>query len=121
MIQRPQRSARTATLFPYTPLFRSIPATTGYIFLRGEYAVSAERLNKALAEARAAGLLGKNILGSGWDYDCFVHTGAGRYISGEETALINSLEGRRANPRRKPPFPQISGAWGRPAVVHNVE
>src|SRR3546814_5623650 len=53
--------------------------------------------------------LGKNILGSGWDYDCFVHTGAGRYICGEETALINSLEGRRANPRAKPPFPQISG------------
>src|SRR3546814_7421282 len=73
----------------------AIQATTGYIFLRGEYVVSAERLNKALAEARAAGLLGKNILGSGWDYDCFVHTGAGRYICGEETALINSLEGRR--------------------------
>src|SRR3546814_5848959 len=65
--------------------------------------------------------LGKNILGSGWDYDCFVHTGAGRYICGEETALINSLEGRRANPRAKPPFPQISGAWGRPTVVNNVE
>lgn len=99
----------------------AIGATTGYIFLRGEYVVAAERLNKALAEARAAGLLGKNILGSGWDYDCFVHTGAGRYICGEETALINSLEGRRANPRAKPPFPQIAGAWGRPTVVNNVE
>lgn len=99
----------------------AIQATTGYIFLRGEYVVAAERLNKALAEARAAGLLGKNILGSGWDYDCFVHTGAGRYICGEETALINSLEGRRANPRAKPPFPQIAGAWGRPTVVNNVE
>ena len=99
----------------------AIGATTGYIFLRGEYVVSAERLNKALAEARAAGYLGKNILGSGWDYDCFVHTGAGRYICGEETALINSLEGRRANPRAKPPFPQISGLWGRPTVVNNVE
>lgn len=99
----------------------AIKATTGYIFLRGEYVVAAERLNKALAEARAAGLLGKNILGSGWDYDCFVHTGAGRYICGEETALINSLEGRRANPRAKPPFPQIVGAWGRPTVVNNVE
>ncbi len=99
----------------------AIQASTGYIFLRGEYVLAAERLNRALAEARAAGLLGKNILGSGWNYDCFVHTGAGRYICGEETALINSLEGRRANPRAKPPFPQIAGAWGRPTVVNNVE
>jgi NADH-quinone oxidoreductase subunit F len=99
----------------------AIQATTGYIFLRGEYVVAAERLNKALAEARAAGLLGQNILGSGWSYDCFVHTGAGRYICGEETALINSLEGKRANPRAKPPFTQISGLWGRPTVVNNVE
>ncbi|TAL07878.1 MAG: NADH oxidoreductase (quinone) subunit F [Porticoccaceae bacterium] len=96
-------------------------ATTGYIFLRGEYVLAAARLNQALAEARAAGLLGRNILGSGWDFDCFVHTGAGRYICGEETALINSLEGRRANPRAKPPFPQIAGAWGRPTVINNVE
>ena len=95
--------------------------TTGYIFLRGEYVLAAARLNQALAEARAAGLLGRNILGSGWDFDCFVHTGAGRYICGEETALINSLEGRRANPRAKPPFPQIAGAWGRPTVINNVE
>lgn len=99
----------------------AIGACTGYIFLRGEYVVAARNLNKALAEARAAGLLGKNILGTGWDYDCFVHTGAGRYICGEETALINSLEGKRANPRAKPPFPQISGLWGRPTVVNNVE
>ncbi|MGB5146457.1 MAG: NADH-quinone oxidoreductase subunit NuoF [Porticoccaceae bacterium] len=95
--------------------------TTGYIFLRGEYVLAAARLNQALAEARAAGLLGRNVLGSGWDFDCFVHTGAGRYICGEETALINSLEGRRANPRAKPPFPQIAGAWGRPTVINNVE
>lgn len=99
----------------------AIQATMGYIFLRGEYVLSATRLNKALDEARAAGLLGKNILGSGWDFNLVVHTGAGRYICGEETALINSLEGRRANPRAKPPFPQISGAWGRPTVVNNVE
>nr|WP_277346270.1 NADH-quinone oxidoreductase subunit NuoF [Solimonas marina] len=99
----------------------AIQATTGYIFLRGEYVKSAERLNAALAEARAAGLLGKNILGSGWSFELSVHTGAGRYICGEETALINSLEGRRANPRAKPPFPQIAGAWGRPTVVNNVE
>ncbi|HEY0974522.1 MAG TPA: NADH-quinone oxidoreductase subunit NuoF [Solimonas sp.] len=99
----------------------AIKACIGYIFLRGEYVVAAERLNQAIAEARAAGLLGKNILGSGWDYEVYVHTGAGRYICGEETALINSLEGRRANPRAKPPFPQISGLWGRPTVVNNVE
>ena len=99
----------------------AIQACTGYIFLRGEYVVSANRLNAAIVEARAAGLLGKNILGSGWDYDVHVHTGAGRYICGEETALINSLEGRRANPRAKPPFPQISGLWGKPTVVNNVE
>jgi NADH-quinone oxidoreductase subunit F len=99
----------------------AIKACTGYIFLRGEYVVAAERLNKAIAEARAAGLLGKNILGSGWDHELYVHTGAGRYICGEETALINSLEGRRANPRAKPPFPQISGLWGKPTVVNNVE
>lgn len=98
-----------------------IGACTGYIFLRGEYIEAAANLNKALAEARAAGYLGKNILGTGWDYDCFVHTGAGRYICGEETALINSLEGKRANPRAKPPFPAISGLWGRPTVVNNVE
>jgi NADH-quinone oxidoreductase subunit F len=99
----------------------AVTASTGYIFLRGEYVLAAERLNKALAEARAVGFLGKNILDSGWDYDVFVHTGAGRYICGEETALINSLEGRRATPRAKPPFPQIAGLWGRPTVVNNVE
>jgi NADH-quinone oxidoreductase subunit F len=99
----------------------AIQACTGYIFIRGEYVVAAERLNRAVAEARAAGYLGKNILGSGWDYDVHVHTGAGRYICGEETALINSLEGKRANPRAKPPFPQISGLWGKPTVVNNVE
>jgi NADH-quinone oxidoreductase subunit F len=99
----------------------AIQASRGYIFLRGEYVLAAERLNKALAEARAAGYLGSDILGTGWSYDVFVHTGAGRYICGEETALINSLEGRRANPRSKPPFPQIAGLWGKPTVVNNVE
>ena len=99
----------------------AIQARTGYIFLRGEYVVAAERLNNALAQARAAGYLGKNILGSGWDFDLHVHTGAGRYICGEETALINSLEGRRANPRSKPPFPQIAGLWGKPTIINNVE
>ncbi|MDT1833248.1 NADH-quinone oxidoreductase subunit F, partial [Acinetobacter baumannii] len=75
------------------------------IFLRGEYIEAAQHLRRAIAEATEAGLLGKNILGTGFDFELFVHTGAGRYICGEETALINSLEGRRANPRSKPPFP----------------
>ncbi len=99
----------------------AIQATTGYIFLRGEYVVAADRLTMAIMDARSKGYLGKNILGSGWNYDVHVHTGAGRYICGEETALINSLEGRRANPRYKPPFPQISGLWGKPTIVNNVE
>ena len=93
----------------------------GYIFLRGEYVEAARVLNRALDEAREAGWLGANINGSGFDFDIAVHTGAGRYICGEETALINSLEGKRANPRAKPPFPGQSGAWGKPSVVNNVE
>ncbi|SHF29475.1 NADH dehydrogenase subunit F [Modicisalibacter ilicicola DSM 19980] len=93
----------------------------GYIFLRGEYIEAARALIQALNEARAAGWLGKNIAGSGFDFDIALHTGAGRYICGEETALISSLEGLRANPRTKPPFPGQSGAWGKPTVVNNVE
>ncbi|HSB95572.1 MAG TPA: NADH-quinone oxidoreductase subunit NuoF [Spongiibacteraceae bacterium] len=99
----------------------AVQAKHGYIFLRGEYIVANERLNSALAQARAAGYLGQNILGSGWNFELNVHSGAGRYICGEETALINSLEGRRANPRSKPPFPQIAGLWGKPTVINNVE
>jgi len=99
----------------------AIQASRGYIFVRGEYALAAERLNRAIAQARAAGYLGANVLGSPWSFELFVHSGAGRYIPGEETALINSLEGRRAHPRAKPPFPQIAGLWGKPTVVNNVE
>ncbi|GAC1628383.1 MAG: NADH-quinone oxidoreductase subunit NuoF [Nevskia sp.] len=99
----------------------AITATRAYIFLRGEYVEAAKNLNAAIAEANAAGYLGKNILGTGWSMDLHVHTGAGRYICGEETALINSLEGKRANPRAKPPFPAIAGLWGKPTVVNNVE
>lgn len=93
----------------------------GYIFLRGEYVRAAENLRRAIREAEEAGFLGRNILGSGFDFELIVHTGAGRYICGEETALINSLEGRRANPRAKPPFPALVGAWGKPTCVNNVE
>lgn len=78
-------------------------------------------LEKAIAEAKAAGYLGKNILGSGFDLELYVHPGAGAYICGEETALLESLEGKRGNPRIKPPFPAVSGLYGRPTVVNNVE
>lgn len=99
----------------------TLEATLGYIFIRGEYIEAAQYLNEALDQVRAKGYLGQNILDTGWSFDMHVHTGAGRYICGEETALINSLEGRRANPRTKPPFPQVAGAWGRPTIVNNVE
>ena len=94
----------------------ALKAYRGYIFLRGEYIEAAAHLRRAIAEATEAGYLGKNILGTGFDFELIVHTGAGRYICGEETALINSLEGRRANPRSKPPFPASAGVWAsRPA------
>lgn len=98
-----------------------IGADLSYIFIRGEYVVAIERLREALAECYAKGYLGENIMGSGYKLDMYVHPSAGRYICGEETALINALEGKRANPRAKPPFPQISGLWGRPTIVNNVE
>ena len=100
---------------------RALKAYRGYIFLRGEYVDAARILKRAVEEAKAAGLLGKNIMGSDFDFELIVHTGAGRYICGEETALINSLEGRRANPRAKPPFPAAVGVWGKPTCVNNVE
>lgn len=99
----------------------TIRASKAYIFLRGEYVVAERALNKAIAEAAEKGYLGKNILGTGFDLDIVVHTSAGRYICGEETALLNALEGKRANPRAKPPFPQVSGLWGKPTIVNNVE
>lgn len=92
-----------------------------YIYIRGEYAWIPEILERAIAEAKDHGWLGKNILGSGFDCDIYVHTGAGAYICGEETALIESLEGKRGNPRIKPPFPAVKGVWGCPTVVNNVE
>jgi NADH-quinone oxidoreductase subunit F len=99
----------------------AIQASIGYIFLRGEYHLSAQRLTAALAEARARGYLGSNILGSGYSFELYLHVSAGRYICGEETALLNALEGKRAHPRTKPPFPQVSGLWGKPTIVQNVE
>ncbi|MAM72005.1 MAG: NADH-quinone oxidoreductase subunit F [Gammaproteobacteria bacterium] len=99
----------------------ALSATTAYIFLRGEYTLAEERLLKAIDEAYTAGMLGQNIQGTDFSLDLYLHTSAGRYICGEETALINALEGKRANPRFKPPFPQVSGLWGRPTLVNNVE
>jgi NADH-quinone oxidoreductase subunit F len=94
---------------------------TCYIYIRGEFKVGAQRVNAAIKEAYAKGYLGKNILGKGFDLDVHVHRGAGAYICGEETALLNSLEGRRGEPRLKPPFPAVSGAFGCPTIVNNVE
>jgi NADH-quinone oxidoreductase subunit F len=99
----------------------AIQADVGYIFLRCEYTTAETRLRKAIAEAREAGYVGKNILGKGFNFDVRLHTSAGRYMCGEETGLLNSLEGKRANPRSKPPFPQTSGLWGKPTIVNNVE
>jgi len=99
----------------------TIQASKAYIFLRGEYTVSEQALRRAIKEAYEKGYLGKNILGTGFDLDIIMHTSAGRYICGEETALLNALEGKRANPRAKPPFPQVSGLWGKPTIVNNVE
>jgi NADH-quinone oxidoreductase subunit F len=99
----------------------AVQANRAYIFVRGEYVTAIQRLNSAIAEAETAGLLGTNILGSGYDLSIQVHGGAGRYICGEETALLNSLEGQRAIPRSKPPFPQVNGLWGCPTIVNNVE
>lgn len=99
----------------------AIQAEVGYIFLRGEHTLAAQRLRRALAEAYAGGYLGRDILGSGYSFDLYLHPSAGRYICGEETALLNALEGKRANPRARPPYPQVSGLWGKPTIVNNVE
>jgi NADH-quinone oxidoreductase subunit F len=99
----------------------AIGATKGFVYIRGEYSLSIERLEKAIAQARQYGLLGGNILESGFSFDLSVMKGAGAYVCGEETALIESLEGKRGHPRAKPPFPAIEGLWHKPTVVNNVE
>lgn len=99
----------------------AVGARSAYIYLRDEYPLAARRLQRAIDEARAAGYIGRDIAGSGFDLDIHLHTSAGRYICGEETSLINALEGRRAIPRDKPPFPQQAGLWGWPTLVNNVE
>lgn len=99
----------------------AIEATNAYIFLRWAYKAADKILTKAIQEAYQSGYLGKNILGTGYSLELRIHTSAGRYICGEETSLLNSLEGKRAIPRAKPPFPQTSGLFGKPTIVNNVE
>ncbi len=96
-------------------------AETCYIYIRGEFTEPLERMEAALKEARAAGIIGKNAMGSGKTINVWVHKGAGAYICGEETALMNSIEGRRGNPRIKPPYPAVAGLFGQPTTINNVE
>ena len=99
----------------------AMAAHTGYIYIRGEYIREREALQRAIDEAYDAGLLGKNAAGSGWDFDLYLSHGAGAYICGEETALLESLEGKKGQPRLKPPFPAACGLYGCPTTINNVE
>ncbi len=99
----------------------AIGAHHAYIYIRGEFYNEAVALQKAIDEAYDAGLIGKNACGSGWDFDLFVHRGAGAYICGEETAQLESIEGKKGQPRNKPPFPAGAGLWGCPTTINNVE
>jgi NADH-quinone oxidoreductase subunit F len=99
----------------------AIQADVAYVFLRWAYKLAAARLEKAIAEAYETNYLGKNIGGSGYSLEMYLHTSAGRYLCGEETALLNALEGKRPTPRAKPPFPQVCGLWGKPTIVNNAE
>lgn len=100
---------------------RAIGAHFGYIYIRAEYPLAIERLKIAIRQAREYGLLGKDILGSGFDFDVEIRLGAGAFVCGEETALLQSIEGKRGMPRPKPPFPAQKGLWGKPTVINNVE
>jgi NADH-quinone oxidoreductase subunit F len=99
----------------------AIQADVAYVFLRWAYTLAATRIERAIAEAYEAHYLGPKIFGSDYHLELYLHVSAGRYICGEETALLNALEGKRGNPRSKPPFPAVSGLWGKPTVVNNVE
>jgi NADH-quinone oxidoreductase subunit F len=99
----------------------AVGAHTGYIYIRGEYRYLLDLMQKAIADAYAKGFLGKNIFGSGFDFDIYWHGGAGAYEVGEESALMESLEGKRGVPRIRPPFPAVVGLWGGPTVINNVE
>jgi NADH-quinone oxidoreductase subunit F len=99
----------------------AVEADVAYIFLRWAYKLAARRIESAIAEAYDAHYLGRSIFGTAYSLELHLHVSAGRYICGEETALLNALEGKRGNPRSKPPFPAVSGLWGKPTVVNNVE
>ncbi len=99
----------------------AIGASTGYIYCRAEYPLAISRLEKTIADAKAYGLLGTNILNSGFDFDLKIKKGAGAFVCGEETALIHSIEGKRGMPRPRPPFPAVSGLFGKPTIINNVE
>ncbi|HPS32178.1 MAG TPA: NADH-quinone oxidoreductase subunit NuoF [Anaerolineaceae bacterium] len=99
----------------------AVGATEGYVYLRGEYQLAIQRMETAIAQARSSGLLGNFILGSSLSFNLHLHTGAGAYICGEETALIESIEGKRGEPRSRPPYPTTEGLWGKPSLVNNVE
>jgi NADH-quinone oxidoreductase subunit F len=99
----------------------AVDAHAGYIYIRGEYRYLIEHMNRALDEAYARGYLGKNVAGTGWSFDLYTHSGAGAYECGEETALLDSIEGKRGIPRMKPPFPAVAGAWACPTLLNNVE
>lgn len=99
----------------------AIGAKEGYIYVRAEYPLAVKRLEIAIEQARERGLLGKNILGTGFDFDIFLRLGSGAFVCGEETALLASIEGRRGEPRPRPPFPAVEGLWGKPTLINNVE
>ena len=99
----------------------AVGAHKGYIYIRGEYRYLIDIMDRAIEEAYSRGYLGKNVAGTGFDFDTYTHTGAGAYECGEETALLDSIEGKRGVPRLKPPFPAVSGAWQSPTVLNNVE
>jgi NADH-quinone oxidoreductase subunit F len=100
---------------------KAVDAHAGYIYIRGEYRYVIDMMDRAIEDAYKGGYLGKNILGSGFDFDLYTHTGAGAYECGEETALLDSIEGKRGIPRLKPPFPAVAGAWAFPTLLNNVE
>ena len=99
----------------------AIGAQNGYFYVRAEYPIAVNRLRTAIKQARELGLLGENILGSGFSFDLHIRLGAGAFVCGEETALLNSIEGQRGMPRPRPPFPAVKGLWGKPTIINNVE
>src|SRR5450432_4608004 len=99
----------------------AVDAHVGYIYIRGEYRYLIDLMDRAIAEAYARGYLGSNVAGTGFQFDLYTHSGAGAYECGEETALLDSIEGKRGIPRMKPPFPAVAGAWASPTLLNNVE